>query len=53
MSAQESLEPPDETIARLTAENVRLTRGIDLIGVDLLNAEASLRIERRKVTELR
>lgn len=53
MSAQESLEPPDETIARLTAENVRLTRGIDLIGVDLTNAEASLRIERRKVTELR
>lgn len=48
------LEPPDDgEIARLTAEIARLTRGVELIGIDLQNAEASLRVERRKVTELR
>ena len=37
----------------LEGEVARLLRAVDLIRVDLENAEASLRVERRKVTELR
>lgn len=53
MSAQESLEPPHETIERLAAENDRLTRGIELLAVDLENANVELAVKRRQITQLR
>lgn len=42
-----------DELERLRADVARLNRGIEMISVDLANAEASLRVERRKVTELR
>lgn len=48
-----SAQPQDPAPNPDKAEIARLLRAVDLIHVDLQNAEASLRVERRKVTELR
>lgn len=53
---QDPLPGPDEyesALARLEAEVARLTRGIEMLEVDVANAEVALRVERRKTADLR
>ena len=53
MSSQESLEPPHVTIERLAAENARLSRGMELLAIDLENANVELAVKRRMITTLK
>ena len=53
MSAREELEPAHVTIERQAREIDRLTRGLELLAVDLENANVELAVKRRMITTLK